>query len=186
MDVKLRFFAVFFLILFESCSSESKPVSAKVVKSFFDLKGYFEGEVQRLHSFGKARKIVMADGKHEERIIDNVHFERELDAFSSSDINRPPWSDKYTVDSIFNEQMELVQLVIKADDEKLKTRKVTVDFERTIIAKVDIENNTSSSIATSSQRLIYQPAIGYSIESHQKVTMAGGDQVFKVEVQFLE
>ena len=184
IDVKLSFFTVLFLFLVESCSSESKPVSAEV-KPFFDLKLYFDSEVQRLHSFGKARKIVLADGKHEEMMVDNVQFERELDVFSGSDINRPSWSDKYMVDSLFDEKMELAQLVFNANDNNLKTRKVTVDYERTAVAKVSIENNTSSFIATSSQVLTYRPTIGYSIESHQKVATRGG-QVFKVEVKFLE
>lgn len=184
MKIKTSFFAWIYLLLFASCKQELKTTNSDP-SPFFDLKGYFDGEVQRLHSSGKAKKIVMAGGEQEVKVIDSVDFKRELGVFSGSDINRPAWSDKYVVDSMFNEQKALVQLHFKAVDDMVKTRKIVVHFEKDIVSKVIIENNTSSSIATSSQLLTYQPNIGYTIESHQKVAMTD-EQVFKVTVHYLK
>ena len=183
-NVKLSLFVLAFLVFFASCTKAPKFINPEL-KTFFDLKGYFDGEFQRLHSKGKAKKIVMAGGKQEVMIMDSIDFKRELGVFSGSDINRPAWSDKYVVDSSFNEQKELVQLQFNAIDNKLKTRKILVDFEKAAVTKVFIENITSSSIATSSQVLTYEPNLGYAIESHQKVAMTD-DQHFKVTVQFLK
>lgn len=179
----------FFLLLLTAflfgCIQGDAVDTSSVSQQFFDLKGYFESEVERLNKSGnsRAKKTVVADGKTEERIIDSVDFQRELGFFAGSDINRPAWSDKYVVDTLLNEHNQILQLSYKCNDEKLKIRKIVIEFEYPEVSKVFIENNTSNSIATSSQMLVYQPAIGYSIESHHKVAM-GGEELFKVEVKF--
>ncbi len=183
MSIKMRFYLGIFLLFIAACGQA--PTNLKPnTKPYFDLKGYFEAEVQRLEPRGKYLKTVSAGGNKEERTVDNIDLKRELSLFSVADINRPAWSDKYAVDSIFDDQKKLVQIQIKTTDDKLKTRKIVIDFKGTLVSKVLIENKTSSSIATSSQVLTYEPSIGYSIENHQKVAMTN-DQLFKVVVQFL-
>jgi hypothetical protein len=186
MSINTALFLICNLLLLAACHQE--PVASNTLlgqKPFFDLKGYFDGEIQRLHSKGKAKKVVLVNGKQEEQILDDINFQQELSVFSGSDINRPAWSDKYVVDTALNEQKQIVYLRIKAIDEKLKTRKIDIDFKDALVSKILIENNAYSSIANSNQVLIYEPSFGYSIESHQKVAMAD-DQVFKVAVQFLK
>jgi hypothetical protein len=187
MSINTAFFLICSLLLIAACHHE--PVASNVVsgqKNFFDLKGYFDGEIQRLQSIGsRAKKVVLANGKHEEQIVHSINFQQELSVFSESDVNRPAWSDKYVVDTAFNEQRQISHLHIKAIDEKLKTHKIDIDFKNTFVTRILIENNSSSSIASSSQVLIYEPRFGYSIESNQKVAMSDG-QIFKVVVQFLK
>ncbi len=186
MSIKTAFYLFFYLLLLAACNQEpiaSKPVFEK--KPYFDLKGYFDGEIQRLNSKGRAKKMVLAGGKKEEQIVESINFQKELSVFSESDVNRPAWSDKYIVDTAFNEQKQIIYLHIKAIDEKLKTRKIDIEFRDALISRILIENNASSFIASSNQVLIYEPSFGYSIENHQKVAMAD-DQIFKVAVQFLK
>ncbi len=171
-----------FLLFFSAC--DITPEAGVDQKTFFDIKGYFDGEVQRLASKGRARKIVVADGKQEEKIVDCIDLKKELAVFADADINRPAWSDKYVADTTFGEQNELLQVQIKAVDKMMKTQRIEIDYSNSAVSKITIENNSSSSMATSRQSLVYEPKVGYTIESHQKVTMTN-DQVFQVVVRFL-
>ncbi|MEK7254564.1 MAG: hypothetical protein AAB316_07460, partial [Bacteroidota bacterium] len=117
-----------FLLLF-ACqdnqpSGESKSDSSQ---PFFDLKGYFNQEVQRLANIRSIKKTAVVDGQKEEKMLDTLNFEQELKIFSDNDINRPAWSGKYQMDSIFNENKELVKLNYTASDESLKTQKMEID-----------------------------------------------------------
>lgn len=183
MKIQSIFWTCLVAFFLASCAQEPSAKAAIGTKKFFDLKSYFEGEVQRLHSKGGAKKLVMTGSKQEEQVLDSIDFKRELGIFSDSDINRPAWSDNYVADTIFNARKQVVRLLIKATDKDLKTRKVEIDFIDNLVSKILIENSTVSSIANSSQVLIYEPSQGYSIESHQKVAMAD-DQIFKVVVRF--
>ena len=109
-----------------SCKQDGTIDAKSSVQQFFDLKGYFKAEAQRLKAKGRVTKFVTADGKTEERVIDSVDFQRELDFFAGSDINRPAWSDKYVVDTLFNKQQEVIQLSYECNDEHLKIRKIVV------------------------------------------------------------
>ncbi|MBI5915039.1 MAG: hypothetical protein HY842_06650 [Bacteroidetes bacterium] len=183
--VNLSAFTMIFMLTFLlSCQSGTKP-GRKAEKSFFDLKAYFESETQRLANGNKAKKIVAVGNIKEEQVLDSINYRQELGIFSASDINRPAWSDKYKTDSIFNDEKELVRLDYTAADEKLKTRKISIDFEKQTVVGVFIENNTTSTIASSRQILAYRPATGYTIESHQDAALTN-DQFFSIEVQFLK
>lgn len=176
----------FIFILFALASCSETPVNVKPGdKKYFDLKGYFDGEAKRLAGLPKVKKIATVDGQREERIIDSLDFEEELKIFSNADINRAAWSDKYAIDSVFNEQQQLTQLNYTSNDKDLRTQKISIDFNENGVSKIFIENSSSSAVADTKQLLTYQPEAGYTIESHQKVSMTD-DNTFLVEVQFLK
>ena len=154
------------------------------VKKYFDLKAYFDSETNRMASVGRVKKIATVDGVREEHILDSINFGQELKIFSNADINRPAWSDKYIIDSVFNEQQQLARLEYKSKDDDLRTKQITVEFEAGDVSRVQIENSSNSAIADTRQLLTYLPKVGYIIESGQKVTFAE-DNKFVVEVQFL-
>lgn len=171
---------LFFLL--SGCSetpAEVKPDNRR----YFDLKGFFDQEIQQLSRVTKVKKIAVVDGVREERIIDSLNFEDELEIFSNADINRPAWSDKYRIDSIFNDEKQLAQLRYTATDEDLRTQKILVDLEMDKVSKIFIENSSSSVVADTRQLLTYIPATGYIIESHQQVTFTD-DNSFLIEVQY--
>ena len=171
---------------FGNISCSETPASVKPgEKLYFDLKGYFNQEVQRLASFPKAKKIATVDGKQEERMLDSLNFQEELKIFSGTDINRAAWSDKYAIDSVFNEQRQLIQLNYTANDKDLRTQNISIDFEENAVSEIFIENSSSSTVADTKQLLTYRPGEGYTIESHQKVSFTEGN-TFLVEVQFLK
>ena len=179
------FFMLLVCVSIFACTQSEVASTNAASHHFFDLKGYFMAEARRLNDEGihQVTKIVVADGKIESRDIGNIEYERELSFFAASDINRPAWSDKYLVDTLFDELKQVVQLNYKCIDDKLKIRNIVVGYKGAEVNKIVVQNNTSNSIATSSQKLVYEPTIGYSIESHQKVAM-GDSQLFKVSVNF--
>ncbi|MCC6726735.1 MAG: hypothetical protein IT258_19695, partial [Saprospiraceae bacterium] len=158
------------VVFLTSCTSDNKAIRTKNQIRFFDLKGYFDGEIKRLGNSGIATKLVVVGGLNESK-KDSVDFKRELGLFAISDINRPAWSDKYACDSTFMDG-NLVSLNIKALDEKLKTQQIEIGFKDGLVSRIEIKNNSSNSITTSSQVLVYEPSIGYTVESQQKVAMS--------------
>jgi hypothetical protein len=176
-------FAVLLLGWLAACGSEQRTIPTG--KQFFDLRHYFEQEVDILQQRRpKVLKRVSLGTQTEEHQLDSINFKQELGVFANSDINRPAWSDKYAVDSIFAEGSQLAKLEYKALDEAMKTRKVLVEFKAGSVEKVFIENKSENTVASSSQLLTYLAGTGYTIESHQKVAMSD-DAFFKVEVVFL-
>ena len=173
-----------YFLIFAACDDSFTQSTEVGRKTFFDVKGYFNNEAQRLSSKGKARKIVATDGKQEERIIDCTDLAKELALFAEADINRPAWSDKYVADTVYSEQHELLHMQIVAVDETMKTARIEIDYSNREISRILIENKSFSSMAYSSQFLVYEPKVGYSIESYQKFSMRD-DQKFQVIVRFL-
>ncbi len=151
-------------------------------KRYFDLDGFFKNEMKRL-SGRPAQKTASVNGKLETHSLDSIHLHRELSLFSNSGINRPAWSDKYKVDSVFNEQKNLTGLRYAALDEALKTQSISIELEGKDVRKISIENTTESAIATTRQLLVYQPEKGYSIRNAQEVV--GADSaIYLVKVIF--
>jgi len=188
-SMRMKFVAFITISFLSLCLlvSACQPTSDSAIlleSRFFDLKGYFEQEIQRLGEKGKAQKQVMVDGKKEERGVDSVDFRKELNVFASSDINRPAWSDAYKVDSVFNKSGEVLRLGISALDKNLKAQQITIDYFDRNVSKIFIENVSKNPITTAIQRLTYMPSAGYIIESHQDIHV-GGEHDFKVEVHFI-
>ncbi|MEZ4933248.1 MAG: hypothetical protein R2788_14140 [Saprospiraceae bacterium] len=150
---------------------------------YFDLKGFIEKEAERLAERTSFTKTVFVNGEQETKPLSHIDAKAELMPFSSSDINKPAWSDQYEIDSVFNQNKELIGLRYQSKDKKLKTKKMSIDFQKSKVVKVYIENATESSVATTYQTLTYRPEKGFSIESRQDVSLMDENQ-FKIEVSF--
>ncbi len=175
-----------FLLLFaflSSCLEINDNISKPDTNPFFDLKTYFSSEVSRLSGINNVKKITSVNGNKEILNLDSLNIRTELKIFSDSDINRPAWTDKYLIDSLKNDSGQLLKLIYSTNDEKLKTKKIEIDFEDEAITQIIIEKNASSAISSMNQLLTYIPSKGYLIERQQDVTL-GGKNEFKVEVIF--
>ncbi len=150
---------------------------------YFEIEGYFEKEKQRLSTQTVFSKTVTMNGEMEESQLNEIDLENDLKVFIKSDINRPAWSDKYEIDSTFNQNQVLSKISYQANDIKLLTKSIVVDFERGEVVKVFIKNGTKSAIAQTRQLLTYQPNSGYSIESVQDVATMD-ESIFRIEVEF--
>ncbi len=176
-------FLIGFVFCFSDCVEQESIV--KTEPSFFDLKEYFENQLTSLSEVKRISKTTFVDGKRIEKELDSIDFKQELKVFEESDINRIAWIDKYQVDSIFNEKGMLSQLIYTATDRKLRTQKLMISFNQSVVDTIEIFNDASGSVAKLEQHLSYIPSYGYLIESTQKITLSK-EHVLAVDVQFLK
>ncbi|HMQ49316.1 MAG TPA: hypothetical protein PKA00_17870 [Saprospiraceae bacterium] len=170
------------LVLLASCQQAQKE-STEIEARFFDLKNYISAEIERLNQEQpNVRKKVAINGKTEEHDFHQLHYEKELDVFLQSDINRLAWYDKYQVDSLM-ENGQLKTLIYKATDPKLKTQKLEINLANAKVESIHIANQSYTFIATAQQTAIYQPDSGYSFESLQS-NILGSKRDISMEVQF--
>lgn len=112
-------------------------------------------------------KILTLNGEMDTLYIDQPDFESELDVFIKSDINRPSLSDKYSVDSLVNSG-ELYKIIYTAKDEKVNTRKLSIQFDsQNKVMFVDIRLFNGSPITKNVQHIKYIPKVGYKIKDEQ-------------------
>ncbi len=180
-NISNTIFLVGLIIFLSTCIDESGVRNQKL--AFFDLKGYFEKQLEILPQNTSVYKITSVNGNRIEKKIDSIDFSQELKVFEESDINKVAWIDKYEVDSIFDDKGSLYQIVYQSTDEKLKTQRLSISFDQNTIDSIEIFNNASGSVAKLEQHLQYIPSFGYSIESKQKTTFSD-EHVLMVEVRF--
>lgn len=182
----LGFYFLFFGLLSFSYAcqpQEDQIVENQAITPFFDLEQYFQKEVNRLEQQQiQVSKKITLDGKLEQQTLDSLNFSNELSVFIKSAINRPAWSDKYQVDSTFR-QNELISLHYEALSDRLKTRRLDIAFVNGQISEIKIENLLETLIATTNQKLRYQPATGYLITNMQRIAFSKSQEL-AVEVQF--
>lgn len=154
------------------CGSPTQNADVNLPSPFFDLKAFFNREIERLQNEQpRVRKTVGIDGKKETQILDSLNYVEDLNIFLQADINRSAWWDKYAVDSTLAEgKLQSIRYAAKTED--LKTRSLIIDFSGDQVRQVEIENRTDGPTARLNQHLVYKPAWGYHIQSSQKVTFS--------------
>ena len=175
------------IILLFSCQNpptHTPPAQTIASKHYFDLKGFIGSEAEKLSAQGGPFiKTVYLYDKKEEKVFETLDLKRELKPFTDSDINKPAWSDKYSIDSVFNTNRQLAGIHYLAQSKKLKTRKMEITYQNAEVSRILILNENNSSVAKTHQQLIYVPASGFSIESRQNVPLMD-ERLFRIEVRF--
>lgn len=171
--------------LLSSCGTE-KEVKKEEQATFFDLKTYFETELNRLAAANVSiKKSITNKGKVEQKKINDLDWKAELALFVRGDINKPSWIEKYTVDSTFNTNQQLTQLLYQTNDEEMYTQVLDIKFQENKVHSIIIVNNVNNAVYASQQYLKYIPSLGYSIDKTQDVTLFD-KETYKVEVEFLK
>ena len=178
-----RLFFVVFVFSFLGACSQIESVESEKDASFFDIKGYFTEQAERLNKeqIGVRKTIKIGDSE-EVHEMDSLNYEEELELFANADINRPAWQSKYLVDSIFSEN-RLAALHYSAQDDELKTQEIRIQFLEEVVRAIEIVNHTESTIAETNQRLSYIPESGYSIINEQKL-IASPQKIVLIDVRF--
>lgn len=183
--MRFTIFFFFLIMLFSACQETANPINPeKKTNIFFDLKGFFQKEMIQLKDLKSFQKTVSINDKTEQQQLEKLDLDNELSIFIASDINRPAWSDKYKVDSVFSNQQQLIQINYIALDDKLKTKKLIIDFQNNVVAKISVEKAVDNAVAQSTQELIYKVGKGYSIQSVQSLSYSE-IKTIKVEVEYL-
>jgi hypothetical protein len=163
-------FTLFIIILFASFLSSCKPDIAKSDIKFFDMKAYFHADSLHLTKLNHLTfKTVTHNGITESKKVHINNWGLELSLFSESDINKPAWTDSYTVQNSGN------TLIYRAKDPELKTREIIINKQDNKIKWILIYNSTKNILYQTHEKLSYFPDSIYIIEKYQKVRLLGAN-----------
>lgn len=151
---------------------------------FFDVKGYFEAEIARLNtSQPTVKKIASIGDLKEEQQLKSLDYTQELQLFASADINKLAWEEKYST----KEKTSLDGAKItthQALDSSLKIKQIEVATLEEQVQSITILKSQKNALAGTDQKLVYQPARGFSVENEQELILGDGKKI-KVEILFI-
>jgi len=161
-------FALFFFSV--GCASDSSQAAKEAPKTFFDIKGYFDQEINALKSSAyKLEKKAKIDDKEETKNIEKPDWDNELKILQESDINKTAWIDKYKTEE------SGTNLIYTTEDETLKTKRIQIDFNKAgsksfdNVTSILIINNTENVLYNSSEFLTYTPKSSITIIRNQQI-----------------
>jgi hypothetical protein len=155
-------------VILNGCQPSANS-SASSVK-YFDLKKYFTDEAARLtKKNAPIFKTVIYNGEPESKNILIKNWQRELDLFIGSGINKPAWKDSYRV------AQNNDSIVYNAIDTNLHTRHIAIRLNANKVIAISISNITKNMLYKTSEKLIYYPDSAYVIEKKQAVKLLGAN-----------
>jgi hypothetical protein len=174
------------ILLFCNCCDLTSTNSNNTSKrTFFDLKSYFIQEATYLKANNlKIKKRIILNDETEEHIYEVSDWEKELSLFIESDINRPSWKDRYTLDSTKNKS-GITLLHYKATDEQLFTQVLDIELKGKKVHSVMIINRVSNNVYESQQYLTYFPGKSYSIKKTQDVSLFSKEN-YQIEAEYIK
>jgi hypothetical protein len=147
---------------------------------YFDIKGYFENEAQRLTKLNPTlKKTVNIDENIESKEIKILNWKQELSIFSDADINKIAWIGKFKeikTDSLITYSSNDKKIAIKSINIKTHNREISA------IEIISINNNTVFQIADT---LTYIPDSLYQISKTQKIKLLK-NRAYRVKAEFLK
>ena len=147
---------------------EIKETGAQL--KYFDLKEYFKKEATRLNKQNPGvNKTVGHNGTAENKKVHIGNWEKELNLFAESDINKPAWKLSYNV------QANDDSIVYKSKYPELETRKIIIRKKEGQVTEIAIVNNTHNLRYNTTEKLVYAPKAYYLIEKLQKVKIMGAN-----------
>ncbi|MBD1384053.1 hypothetical protein IDJ75_02095 [Mucilaginibacter rigui] len=155
---------------------EIKETGARL--KYFDLKEYFKNEAARLNKQNpEVDKTVGHNGTAENKKVHIGDWEKELNLFTESDINKPAWKLSYNV------QANNDSIVYKAKYPELETREIIIRKKAGQVTEITIVNNTHNILYNTTEKLVYAPNAYYLIEKMQQVKIMGANN-YRVKGNF--
>jgi len=164
----MRWFLIPFLFFMVGCNLSPEKQTDEGKNYFFDLRGYFAKESDRLSAEDQpVIKEVIRNNAAEKKKL-KVNWKQELEIFAGSDINKAAWKDSYRTLVTGNSTAYL------ATQEDLKTRKIIIEkYPDGKLKHIEIHNHTGNFLYNSTEQLDYYPQNGYRIEKSQTVRVIG-------------
>ncbi|KQM77290.1 hypothetical protein ASE74_18795 [Pedobacter sp. Leaf216] len=162
--VKKLYFLVFALALF-SCN-QRKEAEANTDLLYFDVKGYFEKEINRLQKLNpEVNKTVSINGAAENKIAKIANWTKELAIFVNADINKTSWKGSFKI----KEQNGVDSYI--SDNKKIPIKKVSITWKGEKADKIEIIVDNKNILYRSLDTLTYFPDSLYSIKKQQKIRL---------------
>jgi hypothetical protein len=152
MKIKLLFVLFLFATFINSCTSD--PTGNGMVHTFYNLKGYFKEEVERLEKENKElNKTILKDGNEESIRVKDVDWNTELLSFATADINKPALYSAYQTDSTISGNQLTVHY--SARDSTPLIREITIKFKNNRPDTITITRVMSNSYVYSTEIMNY-------------------------------
>jgi hypothetical protein len=166
----MKYNFILFLLILSACNRPKE----KELKTYIDLKGYFDSEARRLtKSNPLIKKTVARNDATETRPLKDINWKTELSLFAESDINKQAWKDSYKV------SRHGYKTIYLATDNTLKTREINITQDpQGKIKKILIRNQTDNMLYSSTEQLVYIPDSLYEISKQQHVAVIGDNRYF--------
>lgn len=160
-----------YAVLIVACTKNSTQNDSRIV-TYFDLKTYFENEIQELNQNQKSvKKTVVYNNKKELHRFSNMNWEKELAIFKESDINKAAWKNSYTKDTILKNNLRTIEYKAKESSLAIRYVSITEDLTNQKLTNITIRSINRNNLYNSFQVLNYKPGISYSIIGNQKVRL---------------
>jgi len=164
------------IVSFSACQNTTSEKVDNTNVEFFDLKGYFEKEIEDFN-YKTLEKTTYINGKAESKTITDFDIAKEMKLFVKTNLKNPAWKDKFKV--IQSETQETYEAL----DDKLSVKSVLIDKSEGEITKIKIVSTSDNAVITKKKEMIYEPNKGYSISNLQDVALVGENDI-KIEVVF--
>ena len=163
------------LFLLTSCiKPEEVGQGEELSKEYYDLKGLLNEQQQMLEEQRpNLQKTTLVGDKEEVVNPEEINWQKELKLFQELDINKPVLLRSYSIDTVAQEQGQLLQYEAKNDDLKVRRLEVQLDEEGKAV-KVRGAVREENPIYLSERELQIEVEEGkivrYSLKGFQKVT----------------
>jgi hypothetical protein len=158
--------APFFMLLALTVSCNLKETEVTHAKTYFDVKGYFEKEADRLaKKHQQVEKSVAINNEKETKKIVIRDWKREFSAFINADINKDSWRGAFQLSSTADAKTYVTT------DVKIPVKKLTIIEENGNLKSIQIFIQGESNLYTSQDTLSYFPDSLYVIKKAQKIRL---------------
>ncbi|WP_343534092.1 hypothetical protein [Pedobacter sp.] len=161
--MKKYILSVLVLCLFSCVKREHKSAGTLL---YFDLKGYFEEEANRLQkNTPLVSKQVFSKGETEQKSIKITNWKNELAVFEAADINKASWRGEFDIKQLSN------GISYTTGNEKIPVKKLEIFKAGNQITSIKIYKSSENRLYTAIDTLIYYPDSLYMVQSAQKIKL---------------
>jgi hypothetical protein len=161
----------------QSDTSLTKPI-------FFDLKQYIAQQVRVLtQQKTPVQKWVQVNGTEQQVLVKDIDWQKELEPFAQTDLNKPAYIQSYYMDTLRSEMGQTFIYVLKETEKiPVKTMRVTLDKSQRIQSlTIEVRNENFLYSSEKKLHLKAQPKgiQSYEIEGRQEMLWSK-EKTFKI------
>lgn len=171
--VKKIFFTVliFPAILVSSCNKHATE-SGKHSSHYFSMQEYFKKEASILNRLNPGLvKTISVNGKLQTKRLGKIDWVTELSLFTASDINKPAWIGKYSIDS------NASRIIYTALDSNFKVRRIEIKKDQFSglhpVTSVKVSIRVQNFLYSLNEELVYYTDSLFTIKRRQHINLLG-------------
>ena len=159
------FYIALTFLLITGCSGNASDLP-KSEGEYFNLKGYFTNEIQKLNRRpAPIQKTVYVNGSEETKTVKISDWKKELSSFSDAEINRESWK------GLFKTVRHPNGITYTSTDKKVPVKEVDLTFSGDRLTGIRIIVKNSNMLYSSTDSLLYYPDSLYQVKKSQEIKL---------------